>query len=190
MLIVIIIISILFLISQRFLTFNQADDDNWKYCINQIYSQISNFLSISLNNNSVNSWTELISPTSYYINFDLEKNNILLGYKINQTWYIYQTIDLSWNVWIDYNCKKDPYIVILTWNTWLQIFIDQWFVINSWLSIITWEIMFKQCSSKNWTIDTNNCKDIWKYEIDKRISNIQKKLCLYYSWNDCNQWNK
>jgi hypothetical protein len=181
-----IIVSVLILMSQNFFKFNKNDNDNSKYCINQIYSKVNDFLNLALNNNPINSWWTSIIPTSYYINFSLTGNNVLLGYKINQTWYVYQNFDLTWNAWIEYNCKQKTYNVILTWETWLQILINQNFIIYSNISKITWEIIFQQCDLSS----LNNCKDIWKYEIDKRIPNIQKKLCLYNSWNDCNQWDK
>lgn len=181
--IIVILISMFFLMFQRFLASDQKDLLTSKSCINYLYWEIGNYLNYAM------SWKWLyinngwLSPDIYSIKFDAINDKLTLAYSWSSWVGTYKDINLRWTTEFgSVNCfdNKSSYIN-MKWDD-LQIDMSkmfQWtinnqsFLINNTKSILTWEVVLEHCDN------LNNCIEIVKFFIDRRVNDIRNVKCLH-----------
>ena len=194
MLLVVILVWILWTMFRNSFKPKNKDILYWEACVNSIYADISWFINNALTSKNILSWNERISPEQYYISINPNDNTIKLEYeKANSgTIYIHKQLNLTGDMPSNYYCQNNSYTMILSGNN-TTVEINKWlkensefksFVINNRNSFYE-KIFLKLCPNKSWSIDYNECKEIWIYEIDISTQNIKKSTCL----NTATWWN-
>jgi len=180
-LIVIILISVLLVSFSWIFQLKSKSTLYWQVCVNNLYGDISNFFFAGITSKAIYSGSQKIFPSIYYIDFDVPNNQIILKYLNNDTINTNRILELSWNIWVSYYCLTNSYKIILSWSS-TTVKINKWLsqdenlqtlTLSWWASNFLGEVDFLLCENNN-----PSCKDIWKFQIDTRIQNIKKKICL------------
>lgn len=192
MLIVIMIVSVLFVAFRSSFQIKSKDVLYGQACIETVYGQVNNFMHAWLSSKSIYTGNTTIFPDQYSISFNPVDQKILLSYKKQNSGYIYNSIEFSWNTNIMY-CNSNSYTIKLTWDSY-EIHINkglqensalQAFYISGTNSVSTWWNTFLQCENL-WTW----CKTMARFEVDTRTIGLKKQMCFFFSdTGDCLEWD-
>lgn len=171
----------------------------WNTCANIVVNNSLSFFTNATLWKWFYSWTNIVYPDYYLINYSTWNNNLRLYFTwISLTWVLfsweYKSFVLSWTYEdIRNRCfNNDKYRMIVSWsNLTLRVSrLLQWdvnnsnFIINWNESVLTWETYLYLCE-KNIP-----CKPIMKINIDKRTQKINNWYCTKRGadWSICQSW--
>ena len=197
--IIVVVIIIWLLLASMSNVFEMKDRDliRSKTCVDSSFWTIKNFFDMASTWKGVYTWTDIVYPESYIINFNTDEDNIELTYSWNDTW-TYESIIFNNDDWVSSDYCYDNtrwYHIQLSWDIseikvsrLLQsninspaIIIDNDPVVNMWY----FDLFYVPA-------DKEDKRILNRYIFDRRVQQLRNSRCLQRgnNFSTCDKWTQ